>query len=90
MIMGLDFEGDRQSVAYVDDPGVLFSGPNKNPRGPGGKCSKERAAVFVGAMLAPHHREYAQLRVSRLPPKNTFKLFVLLGGEIVPADEVGP
>src|SRR5438094_609098 len=46
------------------------------------------ARALVGAMLAPHHREHAELSEIRFPPQNLDDLLVFLVGQIVLANKV--
>src|ERR1700761_5312973 len=69
VVVGLDLERDRVTVADVDHPGV---GPDPGQHGgAGGGLLAELAQVhlgrLVGAVLAPHHRVQGQLGVGGTP-----------------------
>ena len=83
MIVRLDFEGDGQPVADVNDAGVFLARADEDAGRLGGEGLEERAGVFVGAMLAPHDGENAQFGVTRFASEEGFDLLVLLGSEIV-------
>jgi hypothetical protein len=89
MIVRLDLESDRQSIANVNDAGVFFASADEDAGGFGGKSFEKRTRVLIGTMLAPHHREDAQLRVVRLAAQNAFDALILLGGEAVLLDQFG-
>jgi len=55
VIVRLDFEGDGQAVPDVEDARVFLAGAHQDPGRLGGEGLEQRAGVFVGAMLAPHH-----------------------------------
>src|SRR5208283_1057771 len=78
MIVRLDFKGDGQAVADVNDPGIFLPRPDEDARRFGGKGPEQRAGVLVGAMLAPHDGEDAQLGITRFAAENAFDLLVLL------------
>ena len=83
MVVRLDFEGDGQTVADVDDAGVFLAGADQDSRRPGGKGLEERLCVFIGAMLAPHHGEYAQFGVRRLAAEDLLDVPVFLRSQAV-------
>src|SRR5262249_10133492 len=83
VVVGLDFEGNRQSVTDVDDTGVFFAGANEDLAGLGGKRLKQRATVLIRTMLAPHDGENAELSISRFAAEDTLYLFVLVGREVM-------
>ena len=61
MIVALDLERDRPAIADIDDARVFFAGFHENIRPGRRKFFQLAPRVFVGAMLAPHDRENAQL-----------------------------
>jgi hypothetical protein len=61
MVVRLDFEGAGPAIAYVDDAGV-FSRTLYYATAVRGQPLQVNARGFVGAVLAPHHAEDAQLR----------------------------
>src|SRR5258708_2506563 len=48
-----------------------------------------QARALIGAVLAPHHTEDAQLGIVRLTAENRFDLAVFAAGELVLSDGVG-
>ena len=54
MVVGLDFEGDGEAVADVDDPGVFLASTDEDAIRLGREGAQQRLGVLVGAMLAPH------------------------------------
>ena len=63
MIVRLDFEGDGQSVADVDDARHSLRPRRRESSAIWSERFSATAGVLVGAMLAPHHREDAQLGI---------------------------
>jgi len=68
MVVALDLEGDRLAVADVDHAGVLAR-PLQDPGALGGKVLQVLARALVGAVLAPHGAEDAELHQIRLAPQ---------------------
>ena len=60
MVVRLDFENGDEAVADIDHAGI-FAGTLHHVRAARGQALQVRAARFVGAVLAPHHAENAQL-----------------------------
>ena len=90
MIVRLDLERDGDAVADVNDAGVLLAGADEYFRRLGGERFKQRARVFVTAMLAPHDGENAQLGVARCAStEDRFSVRVFFRREIVLRDEFG-
>ena len=87
MVVRFDLERDGNAVADVNDAGIFLARADEDARGPGGESFEERAGVFVGAMLAPHDGEDAQLGVAGLAAKKALDLRVLFGSEIVLLDQ---
>src|SRR5262249_28583794 len=89
MIVGLDFEGDGETVANVYDAGILFSGPDEDLLRFGRKGLEHGPRVLIGAVLAPHDREDAQLGITGLPAQELLDALVLCGRKIVLLDQFG-
>src|SRR5262249_51737003 len=88
MVVRLHLEDGGEPVADVDDAGVLARALD-DARPGRGKPREVDARALVGAVLAPHHAEDAELRVSRLATKASARDFMLGWGELVRADELG-
>ena len=69
VVVGLDLENNRQSVAYVDGAGILGAGLGECPVRARRQHSQQRTRVFVSAVLAPEGAEHAQFNRVRLPVK---------------------
>ena len=80
MVVGLDLEGDGESVPDVDDPCIFLSGADEDFRRFGREGFEDGAGVFVGAVLAPHEGEDAQPGVIGVPSQDFLDLGVLLRG----------
>ena len=84
MVVRFDLEGNRQTIADVNDAGVFLAGADQDFGRLGGEGFEQRPGVFVAAMLAPHHGENAQLGVARLASaKNLFGVGVFFRREVV-------
>ena len=70
MIVALDLERDRPAVADIDDPRVFLARFDENVRPARRKFLQLAPRIFVGAMLAPHDGENAELGEIRLPAEN--------------------
>ena len=95
MVVRLDLERDRPSVAHVDDARVLLARPDEHPtetRGPadplGRESLKERPRVLVRAVLRPHHGEDPELREGRIPLQVQAHLLEFLRKQAVLPDEL--
>jgi hypothetical protein len=86
--MRLNFKRNGQSVSDVDDPGIFFAGAHQNFGRFGRKHFEERPGVFVRAVLAPHHREDAQLGVIGFTAQNALDPIKFLDRESVLPDEI--
>jgi len=86
VIVRLNLEGDGDAVANIDDAGVFFSGSDEDLRRFGRKCLKQRPAVLVGAVLAPHDRENAKLSVAGIAPKDSLELLKFIRGQVMLLD----
>ena len=86
--MALHLEDDGLAVADVDHAGVL-AGALDHLRALGGQRLQPHAARLVGAVLAPHHREDAELGQRRLAAEDAEQPLVLVGLEPVLGDDLG-
>ena len=66
MVVRLDLERDRLSLAEVDHARVL-SGPLQHALAGGRQPAKQRRRVLVAAVLGPEQGEDGELEVIRLP-----------------------
>src|SRR4030095_16472860 len=79
MIVALDLEGNRPAIADIDNTGVFFAGFHQNI-GPGrGKFFQFFLRTFIGAMVAPHNGENAQLGEIWFATEDFFDARELLG-----------
>src|SRR5438132_1017694 len=60
VVVALDLEDDRLAIADIDDPGILAR-PADHDRAGGRQGPQPHLGRFVGAVLAPHRREDAEL-----------------------------
>ena len=91
-IVELDFaadSGDADAVAVVVDAGVFLARADEDARGFGGKSFEQRAGVFVGAMLAPHDGEDAELGVRRIAPEDFADFCEFLRGKLMLGHQFG-
>ena len=65
VVVRFDLEGDHPAVADVDDAGVLARALH-HQLAARGQLLQVQARALVGAVLAPHHAEDAELGVARL------------------------
>src|SRR5579859_2672099 len=89
MVVRLDLEGDGQAIADVNDAGVFLTRADKDFLRPGREGFKQRARVFIAAMLAPHHREDAQLGVARFAAQQIKDFLILVRREVVLSNQFG-
>src|SRR5438477_1176064 len=89
MIVRLNFECDREPVADVDDAGVLLARTDEYFLRPGREGFEQRSGALVGTMLAPHHREDAQLGVIRVAAEDFLDAPEFLWRQAVLLDEFG-
>ena len=78
MIVAFDLECDRPPVADVDHTCVFFAGFDENIRSGRWKFSQLLPRIFIGAMLAPHDGENAELGEIRFAAKNLSNAFEFL------------
>ena len=88
MIVRLDLEGAGPAVADVDDAGVLAR-PLHHAAAVRRQALQVHARRFVGAVLAPHHAEDAQLGEGRLAAQRLQDALVFFRREAVFPDEFG-
>ena len=89
VIVRLDFEGAGPTVSNVDDAGVLAGSLNYQAA-TCGQTLQMNAGGFVGAMLAPHHAEDAELCDGGLASaKQLLDFFVRVRRKAMFPDEVG-
>ena len=88
VVVRLHLEDGREAVADVDDAGVL-AGALDDARALGGEALEVHARRLVGAVLAPHHAEDAELGVRGLAAERLLDPGVLLGGQLVLLDDLG-
>src|SRR5262249_42751475 len=88
MVVAFHLEDGGVAVADVDDAGVL-AWPLEHPWSLRWQRAKMHARGFVGAVLAPHHREDAELDETRLAVKEPFDASVFFVAEAMLANEGG-
>src|SRR5579859_332462 len=86
MIVRLDLESAHPAIANVDNPGV-FSRPLHHQPAARRQALEMHARGLVGAMLAPHHAEDAQLGDGGRAPQVLEDLLVLLIRDAMLADD---
>ncbi len=82
VVVALHLEHDAVTVAQIDDAGVL-AGALDDARPGGRQRLQPDARGLIGAVLAPHDGEDAELGQARLAPEDLQQAPVLLGGETV-------
>src|SRR5260370_13680623 len=82
MVVRFDLEGGDEPVANVHNAGI-FVRPLYDKLSARWQALQVDFARFVGAVLAPHHAENAQLGDVRLAPENLFYARVFFGGKAV-------
>src|SRR5579875_124428 len=88
VVVRFDLEGDDVAIADIDDARV-FARPLHHELAARGQLLQVQAGTFIGAVLAPHHAEYAQLRVAGFAAEDGYDLAVLFGRKLVLGDEFG-
>jgi hypothetical protein len=68
MVVALDLEGDRETVAEVEHAGILAR-PLENPLALARQPLQEQRRVLVAAVLRPEERKDRELEVVRVAPK---------------------
>ena len=89
MIVAFDLERDRPAVADIDHAGVFFAGFDQDVWPGGGEFLQLSPRVLVGAVLAPHDREDAELGEVRFAPEDLLDALEFLRGEPVFRDQIG-
>ena len=83
MIVALHLERNCPAISNIDNPGILFTRFHQNAWAAGGKFLQFSSRVLVGAVLAPHHRENAELGEVRLATQYFFDPLELFRSEPV-------
>ena len=83
MIVTFHLEGDGPAVADVDHARVFLTGLDENVGPAGWKFFQFASRVFVGAMLAPHHRKDSELGEIRFATENFFDPLEFFRGQAV-------
>ena len=87
VVVALHLEDGDQAVADVDHAGVLARAAD-HPGGLGRELAEVDLRGFVGAVLAPHHREDAELDQVRRAAEDLQDALVLVGLEPVLGDDL--
>ena len=88
VVVALHLEHDRIAVAEVDHAGVL-AGPLDHLRALGRQLAQPHARGFVGAVLAPHDREDAELGQRGRAAQDLEQPLVFVGRQPVLGDDLG-
>jgi hypothetical protein len=80
MVVALDLEGDRLTLAQVDDAGVLTRSL-KDAVAARREAPQEQRRVLVRAVLRPEEREDGELEVVRLAAEQVADTFELPVGD---------
>ena len=88
VVVALDLEDRRLPVADIDHAGILAR-PLDNARPLGRQRLQPDSRGFVGAMLAPHHREDAKLGDARFAAHDLQDAVIFLGRQPVFGDDLG-
>ena len=88
VIVALDFERHGPAVTDIDDARVFFTRFDENVGPARGKFFQFAPGVFVRAMLAPHHRENAELGEIWIAAENLFDALEFVRGQTVFRDEL--
>src|ERR1700674_419496 len=86
MIMRFDFENSDQAVPDADDAHAIARSLS-DELSARGQALQMDFARFVGAVLAPHHAEDAQLGDVWLAPEDLLHARIFFGGEAVLGDD---
>ncbi len=87
MVVQLHLEDGGLPIADIDHAGILARAAD-HARSRGRQAAQPFARRFVGAMLAPHHRENAELGQARLAPHDFYGAGVFVGREAVLGDDL--
>ena len=85
MVVRFDFEGNGVIAADINDSGI-FSRPLQHQLAASGQLAEMNARAFVGAMLAPHHAEDAELSVGGLAAEQRDNFLVFRPGQLMGFD----
>src|SRR5262249_47658804 len=88
VVVRLDFESARPTITNVDDARI-FAGALHHAAAARRQPLQVRARRFVGAVLAPHHAENAELGERRLAAQRLQDALVFLGRDAVLAQQFG-
>src|ERR1035438_4230595 len=88
VIVRLDFESDDVAAADIDDAGV-FAGALHHQLAARGQLLEMHARALIGAVLAPHDGEDAELGVGGLAAQDIDHLLILGGRELMLGDDFG-
>src|SRR5580658_2425866 len=80
MVVALDAQRHGDTVASVDDAGVL-AGTDEHLRSLGGKPSQVKSRRLIGAVLAPHDPEESELERVGRSAEDGFDLVTLAVGQ---------
>ena len=78
MVMAFDLEDRGQTVANIDDAGILAR-PLQDGRSGRGQPPQKAPGTFIAAVLRPHHGEHAQLLERRGASQGPDDAVVLVG-----------
>src|ERR1022692_859701 len=88
VIVRLDFESDDVAAADIDDAGVL-AGALHHQLAARRQLLQMHARALIGAVLAPHDGEDAELGVGGLAAQDIDHLLILGGRELMLGDDLG-
>src|ERR1019366_426179 len=88
MVVGFDLERNHVAAADIDDPRVL-AGPLYHQFAARRQLLQVQAGALVRAVLAPHHRKYAQLGVARFAAEDIDDLAVFLRRQLMLGHQLG-
>jgi hypothetical protein len=89
VIVRLHLESHSPAVADVDHARIFLAGFDQHALASGGEFLQLQPRILVAAVLAPHHREDAELSEIRLALEDTFDALVLLRREAVLGNDFG-
>ena len=89
MIVRLDLERNGEPVADINDAGVFFAGADQDFLRLGWEGFEQWTSVFVGTMLAPHHREDAEFGVVWFAAEDFLDTREFVRRQVVFLDQLG-
>ena len=89
VVVRFHLEGDAPAVADVDHAGVFLARLDQHARAGSGELAQLEPRVLIGAVLAPHDREDAQLGEVRLTAEDGLDAREFIRREAVLGDEFG-